>query len=38
METLLKNGLDRMGTAGLEDEQDAPSIDHENVRGPTYYR
>ena len=37
METLLKNGLDRAGTADLEEVQEETGIEHDNVRGPTYY-
>jgi len=37
METLLKNGVDRMGTADLDEEDDGAQIQHENVRGPAYY-
>ncbi|MHC4894586.1 MAG: IS21 family transposase [Planctomycetota bacterium] len=36
-EAILKNGLDRMGTAGLVPSQGAPTIAHDNVRGPNYY-
>ena len=37
METLLKNGLDRIGTADLDEADDGAQIQHENVRGATYY-
>jgi transposase len=37
LEGMLRNGHDRLGTAGLEAPTDAPSIDHTNVRGPGYY-
>lgn len=38
METLLKGGLDRLGTAGLEPGSPQPAIEHGNVRGANYYR
>jgi transposase len=37
METLLKNGLDRMGIADLDEADDGAQIQHQNVRGPAYY-
>ena len=36
-ETMLKNGLDRLGTEGLESPPEPPGIEHDNVRGPDYY-
>jgi len=37
METLLKGGLDRLGTLDLVPEPDRPAIEHGNVRGAGYY-
>jgi len=37
METLLKGGLDRLGTLDLVPEADRPAIEHGNVRGAGYY-
>lgn len=37
METLLKNGLDRLGTSDLSPEPDTGVITHANVRGAEYY-
>ena len=34
--SILRNGLDRMPLPGREVEDKVP-IDHENVRGPDYY-
>jgi transposase len=36
VESILRNGLDRLPLPGREPEDKAP-IDHENVRGPNYY-
>jgi len=36
IESILRNGLDRLPLPGREPEEKAP-IDHENVRGPNYY-
>ncbi len=37
METLLKNGLDRLGVAGLEEAEESTQIEHDNVRGAAYF-
>ena len=37
METLLRGGRDRLGTADLQPEPDPPAIEHGNVRGAGYY-
>ena len=37
METMLKSGLDRLGTADLVTDPNPPAIEHGNVRGADYY-
>jgi len=37
METLLKNGLDRLGTQDLQPAEQPKIIEHGNVRGANYY-
>jgi transposase len=37
METMLKSGLDRLGTVDLVTDPNPPAIEHGNVRGADYY-
>jgi len=38
VDSILKNGLDRLPPPEAEPEPEQPAIVHENLRGPDYYR